>query len=565
MKLLNAMMAVQAEQGAVTDDSLKRLSREAGVPLYRLEGLRSFYPVFRERADSRRQLHVCRDVVCAMAAGGDPCQRVTAALGDRDDVAVHPVSCLGLCDRAPAALLDDVPVAADAEPLRSALAAEQTPPLPVMSSRPDRARRSSGAVAVAGSPLPTDPYALTPGRDAYAVARAQLSAADPEALIAALTDSGLRGLGGAAFPTGLKWAFTRKADGEPKTVVCNADESEPGTFKDRAILECAPHLVIEGMLLGAWVIGASRGIIYLRHEYAAAARALQQAIDAAYADGSLGANVLGAGFRFDLELFLSPGGYILGEETALLEALEDKRGEPRNKPPFPTTAGLFGKPTLINNVETFAAVPVIADRGADWWCAQGRDGFSGLKYVSVSGDVQRPGVYCVPWGSPVSDVLELCGGMRDDVELLAFSPGGASTPFLGPSCLETPLDFDAMQQAGSALGTGAMVFVGNHRHLLDIVLAQVRFFRNESCGKCVPCRLGSQKAVDMVERVMAGDLVGADDWVSLDALHQTLARTSICGLGQVALMPLVRALRDFPEEPSLQQLAAAVPAWRACP
>jgi len=562
MDLLRSLMAVQAEEGAVTDESLKRIAREKGVPLYRLEGLRSFYPVFRETADGKRQLHVCRDVVCAMAAGGDPCQRLAGMLGaEAGEIALHPVSCLGLCDRAPAALLDDeIPVAAEPEAVRAALAGETA--AFGSDAAPGGTPSASGVAIVAGCALPTDPYAGVANRQPYAVARAWLTTFDPEAVIAALRESGLRGLGGAAFPTGMKWEFTRKAAGATKYVVCNADESEPGTFKDRAILEFAPHLVVEGMLLGAWVIGAQRGIIYLRHEYAAAARALQTAIDAAYGAGALGSNVFGTGLDFDLEIFVSPGGYILGEETALLEALEDRRGEPRNKPPFPTNAGLFGKPTLINNVETFAAVPVIVDRGADWWRAQGRAGFSGLKYVSVSGDVARPGVYCLPWGSPVAEVLALCGGMRDGLQPLAFSPGGASTPFLGPERLDTPLDFQALQDVGSALGTGAMVFVGSHRRLLDVVLGQVRFFRNESCGKCVPCRLGSEKAVEMVERAMAGDTADADGWVGLDALHQTLARTSICGLGQVALLPLVRAMKDFPGEPSLEKLAAAVPAWR---
>ncbi|HEX5513510.1 MAG TPA: NADH-ubiquinone oxidoreductase-F iron-sulfur binding region domain-containing protein, partial [Gammaproteobacteria bacterium] len=344
----------------------------------------------------------------------------------------------------------------------------------------------------------------------------------------------------------------RRAVGAEKYVICNADESEPGTFKDRVLLEQLPHLVLEGMLIGAWVVGAQRGIVYLRHEYGAAARALEQAIAEAYAVGALGEAVFGSAFSFDLEIFISPGGYIMGEETALLEALEDRRGEPRNKPPFPTNAGLYGKPTLINNVETFAAVPAICSRGADWWVAQGKPGFKGLKYVSVAGDVARPGVYCVPWGSTAREVLELCGGMAAGRALKAFSPGGASTPFLPADRLDTPLDFQAMQAAGSALGTGAMLFVAEHRDLLDVVLAQVRFFRNESCGKCVPCRIGSQKAVEMVEQVLAGEQARTS--IELSELHQTLMKTSICGLGQVALLPLVDALRQFPAEPSLQPL-----------
>jgi formate dehydrogenase len=371
-------------------------------------------------------------------------------------------------------------------------------------------------------------------------------------VIQGLKDVNLRGLGGAAFPIGMKWEFTRRAPGAEKYVICHADESEPGTFKDRVLLEQLPHLVVEGMLIGAWVFGARRGIIYLRHEYGDAARALEQTIAEAYAAGALGEAVFGSDFSFDLEVFISPGGYILGEETALLEALADRRGEPRNQPPFPTNVGLYGQPTLINNVETFAAVPAICSRGTDWWAEQGKPGYKGFKYVSVSGDVVRPGVYCVPWGSTAREVLELCGGMAEGRGLKAFSPGGASTPFLPPDRLDTPLDFEAMQNAGSALGTGAMLFVADHRDLLDVVLAQMRFFRNESCGKCVPCRVGSQKAVEMVEQVLAGE--SASTPIALADLHETLVKTSICGLGQVALLPLVDALRQFPAEPSLLPL-----------
>ncbi len=540
MRLLRAMQVLQAEEGAVTDAALHALARETGVPLYRLQGLRSFYPAFRTCPGKPVQLDVCRDVVCCMAAGGDPVEQVREALADREDVEVNPVSCLGQCDRAPAAMVDHQPLQGDARSLRSQVIGKQNATAPAR-----LARRS----------WPTDPYDEAAPR--YAAVRELIHGGAPEMVIQALKDAGLRGLGGAAFPTGMKWDYTRRAHGESKYVICNADESEPGTFKDRVILEELPHLVIEGMLIGAWVIGAGQGIIYLRHEYAAARVALEAAIAEARDLGLLGSDALGPGRPLELEVFVSPGGYIMGEETALLEALEDRRGEPRNKPPFPTTAGLYGRPTLINNVETFAAVPAICARGAAWWVSQGRDGFRGLKFVSVSGDVARPGVHCVPWGTTAREVLRLCGGVAEGRQLKAFSPGGASTSFLPPDKLDTPLDFDAMQAAGSALGTGAMVFVAEHRSLLDVTLAQLRFFSNESCGKCVPCRVGSHKAVELVEQVQRGETPSPG--VSLEGLHRTLARTSICGLGQVALLPLVDALRKFPDEPSLQALREEQP------
>lgn len=541
MKMLRRLMEVQSRDGAVTDEALSALSKEMGVPLYRLEGLRSFYPVFRNTKGGAKRVQVCRDIVCRMRGGSDYCARVRSALADRPDVEVDEVSCIGRCDHAPAAFVDEEPVSGSPEEVRDYALGDRELP--------------AHEPALTGRRWPTDPYDSDDQH--YATLARYLKRDDADTardeVIQALKDSGLRGLGGAAFPTGMKWDFTRRATGSPKYVVCNADESEPGTFKDRVILEANAHLLIEAMILGGWVIGAHHGIIYLRHEYLPELSTLQKAIDAAYARGALGESVLGSGFDFDLEVFVSPGGYILGEETALLEALEDKRGEPRNKPPFPTNAGLWGKPTLMNNVETFAAVPVILARGARWWAEQGRNNHKGLKYVCVSGDVVKPGVYCVPWGTPVSEVLRMCGGVTDGKALMAFSPGGSSTNFLPAKLADVPMDFDALAQAGSAMGTAAMVFVAEGRDMIDLGMSQVRFFRNESCGKCVPCRVGTHKAVQIVEQALAAPN-GHDCYPVLDELDATLAKTSICGLGQVALAPLMSVFRFFPEEDSVKAL-----------
>ncbi|WP_440995190.1 NADH-ubiquinone oxidoreductase-F iron-sulfur binding region domain-containing protein [Arhodomonas sp. SL1] len=538
MRLLRRMMEIQSREGAVTDAALEGLSRELAVPLYRLEGLRSFYPVFTDTPAARPRVQVCRDIVCRMRGGADHCQRVREALADVDGAQVEEVSCIGRCDQAPAALVDETPVSGVPEALREYATGGASPP-------------THGSVTADG-PWPTDPY---PEADRhYATLARYLRRDDPKTardeVVTALKDSGLRGLGGAAFPTGAKWDFTRRAAGEPKYVVCNADESEPGTFKDRDLLSALPHLLIEAMVLGGWVIGAHHGIIYLRHEYHPEGEVLQQAIDAAYRRGVLGDDCLGSGFAFELEIFLSPGGYILGEETALLEALEDRRGEPRNKPPFPTNVGLWDRPTLMNNVETFTAVPTILARGTQWWAAEGRGEHKGLKYVCVSGDVARPGVYCIPWGSSVAEVLERAGGMADGRALKAFSPGGASTNFLPARLAETPVDFDALAEAGSAMGTAALVLIGEGRDMLELGLSQARFFRNESCGKCVPCRIGTEKAVEIVEQ--GGN--GGDTQALLQRLDRTLAKTSICGLGQVALGPLMSVFRQFPDEPAVRAL-----------
>ena len=546
MDLLTKMMALQEAHGAVTDDMLHALAREARVPLYRLEGLRGFYPVFRAQPGPRMRVQVCRDVACAMGGGADHAARVAAALAGLPDVEVEEVSCLGRCDTAPAAAINEVPVNGAPAALAALAAGRESLP----SDEPTRNPRR----------WPTDPYGEA--WEHYGVLRRLLAADGPAQghpdsptaqarraeIVATLQASGLRGMGGAGFPTGMKWDFTAKAAGSPKYVICNADESEPGTFKDRVILEELPHLVIEAMVLGAWVIGAQTGIVYLRHEYGREKKAFQRALAAARAAGVLGESVLGTGWTFDLRIFVSPGGYIQGEETALLEALEDKRGEPRNKPPFPTNHGLWGKPTLMNNVETFAAVPIILERGADWWNAQGRGEYKGLKFVSVSGDVAVPGVYCVPMGTPVRELLKICGGVPGGRELLAFAPGGASSNFLPADKADVPLDFQALQAAGSMLGSGAVLFVAEGRDLVALAANVARFFRNESCGKCVPCRVGSEKAVQLTEAALSGGPAAVPGLPGqLRALNHTLARTSICGLGQVALGPLISILNNFPE------------------
>jgi NADH:ubiquinone oxidoreductase subunit F (NADH-binding)/NADH:ubiquinone oxidoreductase subunit E len=552
MELLTRLMELQEAHGAVTDEMLRRLSRERRVPLYRLEGLRGFYPVFRSAPGPKTRVQVCRDIACAMKGGDRHGRRVAAALAGHPDVEVEEVSCLGRCETAPAAAVNEVPVSGT--PAEVAAFATGATPLP--SKEPTRTPRH----------WPTNPYAGE--REHYGVLRRLLDAGDPAAARAGLLDtlkaSGLRGMGGAGFPTGMKWELTAKAAGDPKYVVCNADESEPGTFKDRVILEELPHLLIEAMVLGAWVIGAHEGVIYLRHEYAREKKALLRALDAARAAGVLGPSVLGSGYAFDLRVFVSPGGYIMGEETALLEALEDKRGEPRNKPPFPTNHGLWGQPTLINNVETFAAIPVILAKGADWWAAQGRGECKGLKFLSVSGDVAAPGVYCVPMGTTVAELLEICGGVPGGRRLAAFAPGGASSNFLPADKAGVALDFQALQQAGSMLGSGAVLYVAEGRDLVELALNEVRFFRNESCGKCVPCRVGSHKAVELVEQALAGAPAPGLPAL-LEELGRTLARTSICGLGQVALGPLLSVMANFPAAARARLTPNGRPALRAAP
>ena len=540
MSLIHELEALQAEHGHLDDASLRALSRRIGEPLYRLQEVVSFYPHFRRQPPARREIHVCRDMSCHLAGADGLADRLRAALAvetassaDEDGIEIVETSCLGCCELAPAVRVNGLPAAADDE---SALAARLSNGGPPRWRAPDR-------------PWRADPYAGD-REAAYATLRRVLESSDRESaltsLIGELEGSGLRGMGGAGFPTGLKWKIVRGETATPKYVVCNADESEPGTFKDRVILEQLPYLVVEGMLLGGLTVGASKGVIYLRHEYEAAREALELELGYARGAGWLGEDIQGSGFDFDMEIFVSPGGYILGEETALLEALEDRRGEPRNKPPFPGEKGLFGRPTLINNVETFAWSVCIAARGAEWWKHQGVNGCAGLKAISVSGHVEHPGVYEIPMGTTVAELIELAGGVNGGRELKGFAPGGASSNFLPAKLAGTPMDFGALANAGSMLGSGALVVVAEGTPMLPLAANVVRFFRNESCGKCVPCRDGSQKAVQLLERALADGT--PLDWETIEALEELLVETSICGLGYVVLNPLMSAAKHWPEE-----------------
>jgi NADH:ubiquinone oxidoreductase subunit F (NADH-binding)/NADH:ubiquinone oxidoreductase subunit E len=549
---------IQRREGFISAAALEGLARELNLPLHHLQGLVSFYPSFRTEPPRARTVRVCRDLPCHLAGAGvllRAARRLAAerAAAGRDEMAVEEVACLGRCERAPVLELDGAICGPAGEPELERALARGSP----SGSPPGRPERGTGADPFPQRRAACDPYASKEER--YGALRALLAGpASPEAVLQALQDSGLRGMGGAGFPAGLKWRAVRDAAGFPKYVVCNADESEPGTFKDRVILERWPHLVLEGLLIGMWAVGAEEAWIYVRHEYAGPARALERELSRARERGLLGEGPTAGGPR-QVRIFESPGGYICGEETALLEAIEGKRAEPRNRPPFPATSGLWGRPTLLNNVETFAFVPAILRRGAAWFAAQGENGGCGLKFLALSGQVRRPGVYEVPLGITARRLIDEfgLGARRGDgapAAVKAFAPGGPSSGFLPASELDTPLEFRALAEKGSMLGSGAVVVAAEGVDMADLALNAARFFRDESCGKCVPCREGTAKAVAMCEAPAGGASGGlargpAD---SLDAdlteLAQTLALTSICGLGQVALNPILSVIRYWPEE-----------------
>jgi NADH:ubiquinone oxidoreductase subunit F (NADH-binding)/NADH:ubiquinone oxidoreductase subunit E len=528
--LIPALQAIQERLGWLPREELVTLSREVRRPLYEIEGLISFYPHFRTDPPAGVALHVCHDLSCWLQGADQRITALRARYGDAADVELAEVSCIGRCDVAPAVAVNERPAAADDADALITAARSGNPAEP--------GPRSYGG----GMPWPNDPY--RPGQERYQVLRALLAGdLDPDRLIATVADSGLRGMGGAGFPTGRKWELVAAQPNTPKYAICNADESEPGTFKDRQILAEQAHLVLEGLLLGMAAVGAEEGWVFIRHEYGPEEAVVRREIDYLRAAGLAGENVAGTGRRLSVEVFTSPGGYILGEESALIECMEGHRGEPRNKPPFPGVYGLWGQPTLMNSVETFAHVPVIAQRGADWWKQQGTAGGTGLKFFAVSGHVERPGVYCVPMGTTARQLLELAGGVSGGRRLGAIQPGGASSNFLGPDGLDVPLDFGPVAQAGSMLGSGALVVLAEGTDLLAAATNVLRFFRDESCGKCVPCRVGSTKAhrilADLLED--GGSAGQVDERVT--QLEETMRRTSICGLGQVALGPVMSVVK----------------------
>lgn len=527
MQLIGLLNDAQRKHGYLSKDMLRALAKAANVPLHRLQQLVSFYPSFRTIPPPRVELAICRDVSCHLR-GAEGCSKKFKELA-ADGVEVQEVSCIGRCDLAPVGMLNHEPVPlADIEQVKAWVA------------RP-------ASVPHFDQPPPSrwkiDPYPTPESRYGAFRKLVGLSRGEGEAwALAELKASGVRGMGGAGFPAGQKWALVKQEPRFPKYVICNADESEPGTFKDAKILADVPHLTLEGMMIAAFTLGAETAIIYLRHEYEAERRRLQAAIDIAYTSGLLGKNVLGTGANLDISIFVSPGGYILGEETALLEALEDKRGEPRNKPPFPGTHGLNGQPTLINNVETFAHIPGILMNGGAWWKGQGKNGSAGLKFIAVSGHVEKPGVYEVPLGTTVRELIDMAGGVKDGKKLLAFMPGGASSNVLPADKADVKLDFAELAKAGSMLGSGALIVIAEGSDLLALAANVTRFFRNESCGKCVPCRVGSEKAVELLDAVLAGKAPRTALDVLPD-LGETMALTSICGLGQVAVAPALSVLK----------------------
>ncbi len=540
--LLPVLWDVQGAFGHISPEQAHLISHVLRVPEADIFGVIGFYTLFHDEPTGRRIIRVCSDPTCALAGADEVLHGLCEKLGvdeggttDDGEYTVEHSPCLGLCDYAPAAL-----VSARGE------ADISLPRATVESLLGDW---KAGYFSPAGNEnsvmldpsLTTAPQTLSAYGD-YAALRKALTEMSPEDVIAEVEASGLIGRGGAAFPTGLKWRFTRAADGDEKVVICNADESEPGTFKDRVLMEHRPHLLLEGIALAAYAVGACKAYIFIRGEYPKATAILADAIQAAEAGGLLGNGIMGGDFSLDIEIRRGAGAYICGEETALFEAIEGKRGFPRMKPPYPTTFGLFGLPTAVNNVETIGAAPLIITRGADWFSSLGTDGSAGPKLVSVSGHVGRPGVYEIEPGMTLRHFLdEVCGGLIGDLQTVLM--GGAAGTFLLPDEIDVRLTFEDLRAAGSTFGSGAIMVFNTTTDLRDLLRRIGRFFQHESCGKCFPCQLGTQRQVEILDRL---DAPQTGDRERLLDVGMTMTEASICGLGHTAGLAVMSAIEKFP-------------------
>ncbi|MEU1339145.1 NAD(P)H-dependent oxidoreductase subunit E [Streptomyces sp. NPDC005827] len=536
--LLPGLHAVNDRIGWISEGALDYLCRRLTVPPAEAYGVATFYAMFSVKPRPATVLHVCTDLACTAAGAADLCAGVEERLGPGVHLERSP--CLGLCERAPAAL-----AVRAGDPVHTAVSAPATVTAAVLAATaPDSAPEeppAAMAVPQAGQEGLTllrrvgvvDPASLDDYRahGGYTALRHAFGLG-PAGVIREVTDSGLVGRGGAAFPTGRKWQATASQPDRPHYLVCNADESEPGTFKDRVIMEGDPYALVEAMTIAAYAIGAHRGFLYIRGEYPRAVRRVQHAIDQARARGFLGDDVLGQGFAFDIEIRRGAGAYICGEETALFNSIEGYRGEPRSKPPFPVEKGLFGKPTVENNVETLVNVLPILTMGAPAYAAIGTERSTGPKLFCVSGSVARPGIYELPFGATLGELLELAG-VRDDLRAVLL--GGAAGGFVRPDELAVPLTFEGTREAGTTLGSGVVMAFDTTVPLPRLLLRIAEFFRDESCGQCVPCRVGTVRQEEALHRIVAR--TGADaagDIALLREVGRAMRDASICGLGQTA-------------------------------
>jgi NADH-quinone oxidoreductase subunit F len=544
--LLPALQAVQSQFGFISETSAAEVSRVVGTPLADVYGVIEFYSMFSTEPGAELTLHVCDDPACALRGADELLEGFSQRVGTTPGqvspdgrILVERVACLGLCAQAPAVHRNGMPFGhVDSGRLQELLEGEHKDsedwvagPSRILTTNCRQTGRTS-----------LETYRQGGGYEGFQKA---LSMA-PEEIVAEVKGAGLVGRGGAAFPAGTKWEAVSKASDDIKYVVCNADESEPGAFKDRILLEKDPHRIIEGMLIAAYAVGARFGYMYVRGEYPRALESLRTALHEAQAGQLVGGDIPGPGFGFQIEIRQGAGAYICGEETALFESIEGKRGFPRMKPPFPTTHGLFGKPTVVNNVETLCNVPYIIREGAAVYRKIGTSLSTGPKLFCVSGDILRPGLYEVPFGITLRELLfDLAGGVPGGKRLASVLLGGAAGTFALEEDLDVRLSFEHLRSAGLVLGSGSVMVFDETRDMRDVLRRVARFFAEESCGKCFPCQIGTQRQYEILGRASAGKPLPGDE-SRLSDVGWTMADASLCGLGQTAASAVLSALKKWP-------------------
>jgi NADH-quinone oxidoreductase subunit F len=545
-QLLPTLHALHAQAGWISPGALNYIAQRLTIPPADVFGVASFYALFSVEPRPPRILHVCNDLACRCAGSDQLISALTEQIGpqgtDHDGTTWHASPCLGQCDRAPAAFLVEsgdepaereltaVDAAALIEIVNGATPAPPRSATPPQSGQPDlRLLRRIGVV----DPESLDDYRAHSG---YEALRRALEIG-PEGVIREVLDSKLMGRGGAAFPTGRKWDAVARQPRRPHYLICNADESEPGTFKDRVIMEGDPFSLIEAMTIAAYATGCERGYIYIRGEYPLAERRVQNALEQARERSLLGDDVLGRGLlRFDIEVRKGAGAYICGEETAIFGSIEGYRGEPRNKPPFPVERGLFGQPTVVNNVETLVNVLPVVLEGGVAFANIGTERSTGPKLFCVSGSVVRPGTYEVPFGTTLRELLDLAGGVGRGGNLRAILLGGAAGSFVTPDDLDLKLTFEDAREVGTTLGSGVVLVLDDTADLPELLMTIAGFMRDESCGQCVPCRVGTVRQEEALARLISGGTRGSvqDELNLIAEIGQAMRDASICGLGQTA-------------------------------
>jgi NADH-quinone oxidoreductase subunit F len=532
--LLPTLHSINDRVGYISRGAINYVSQRLDIAPAEIYGVATFYALFDTKERPARQIHVCVDLACRAASG---CTEDTLPEG----AIASP--CLGTCERAPSVLVIETGVTVRHEVLAPAtktqiteLVAGKSAPAeqPIEHAAPQTPDRSLVLLSRIGNtdPLSIDDYISNDGF----VALPKALAIGAEQVIAEVTASGLVGRGGAAFPTGRKWAAVASQPVKTRYLICNADESEPGTFKDRVLLEGDPFALVEAMTIAAFATGSQQGYIYLRGEYPRALKNLTNAIDVAKKKKYLGDNILNSGFNFDITIFRGAGAYICGEETAIFNSIEGYRGEPRNKPPFPVEVGLFGKPTVVNNVETLLNVLPIINNSGEKYATWGSSGSKGKKLFCVSGAVNKPGVYEVTFGATLRQLIDLAGGLKSGSTMQAVLLGGAAGGFVGPQDLDLELTLEAARAAGTTLGSGVVMVLDQSVNMLDQLQRIAAFFRDESCGQCVPCRVGTVRQQEALARLV--NSTSADETtINLQLLRdlgQVMRDASICGLGQTA-------------------------------